>query len=230
MTLDEIKAEIRVNLGARTDLDSFLTTYINRAQLKLAKRHAFIDLQREQTGTLSAYDSDAKTGGTYTYPTRWHYFNLLLVIDGSASQEIQYKPPAEFNARYPYPHAAGIGKPLFYTDRNDYFELAPYPDSDYTIWASFQMTPTVLSTGGSSPDIHNADEAIIAFAMVESYKALQMEAERRYWEAIAERELRTAILSERRRPNWKRTFRGFRSARTTLPKDPSTYPWDYFKG
>ena len=192
LTLTELEAEIRANLGNRTDLDSRLPRILSLAQEVIMRAHPFSEMNSEETLTTVA---DTKTVNLPTNPREVYSVRL---IDNSNSRKLRYIPLRQWDRRAPYPEHYTTGRPSLYTLYNDKIELWRIPDAAYTIYCRCNLMPTEFSSDSDvASDLENKDDLLIAIATEYCFRSLGGDTERiMRWQSVATNGLRNAIKAD----------------------------------
>jgi len=188
LTLDEIKAEVRANLGGRTDIDSLLSTRINLAQKRIARKHDWEELERTKVDantatSIKSYDAATFVGETNNDLIR--DIHTIRLIDGSESRRLIRVTPATADEAIPYPENSSTGKPFWYIWYGNYFEMIRIPDDSYTCYVRWSRYPETLVNGASTSDLKNKDDAIIALTTSWCFSSLKMKEEAAHWYNIS---------------------------------------------
>lgn len=138
-TYSDLKSTIASYL-ARSDLTSQIPDFIRLAEVRLRR-----NLRIRQMLKL-AYTS--ATGGDSTVGLPTDFIEMRnLYLDTNPEQPLNYLSPSTFtrNART---HESG--KPNNYTILSDEIQLAPVPDTNYTVYMLYYAAPTFLSDSTST--------------------------------------------------------------------------------
>jgi len=173
----DLKTSVANYLG-RSDLTSVIPDFISFAELRLSR-----DLRTRQM-LKSATASTVSGDGKVALPT--DFLELRdLHIQGNPRIPLNYMSPAMFtrDAR-----ADESGKPVFYTILSTEIELAPTPDTAYTLEILYYAKPTVLSnTTASNVFLANYPDALSYASLLEAEPYLINDARSQTWAALYDR-------------------------------------------
>ena len=173
----DLKTSVANYLG-RSDLTSVIPDFISFAELRLSR-----DLRTRQM-LKSATASTVSGDGKVALPT--DFLELRdLHIQGNPRIPLNYMSPAMFtrDAR-----ADESGKPVFYTILSTEIELAPTPDTAYTLEILYYAKPTVLSnTTASNVFLANYPDALLYASLLEAEPYLINDARSQTWAALYDR-------------------------------------------
>ena len=117
-----------------------------------------------------------------------------LFVQGSPRQVLSYMAPSAFSRNS---RADETGKPQFYTLRANEIELAPYPDTAYTLEMLYYAKPDVLSNSNSSNVfMANTPDALLYASLLEAEPYLMNDARTQVWSALYEKALLTITDSD----------------------------------
>jgi hypothetical protein len=107
------------------------------------------------------------TGGDNTVGLPADFLELRdIYIDSRPRFTLSYLSPSAFSRDA---RAAESGRPNFYTLRSNEFELAPIPDTTYTLVMLYYAKPNILSDSNTSNVfLANAPDALLYGALVEA--------------------------------------------------------------
>jgi hypothetical protein len=107
------------------------------------------------------------TGGDNTVGLPADFLELRdIYIDSRPRFTLSYLSPSAFSRDA---RAAESGRPNFYTLRSNEFELAPIPDTTYTLVMLYYAKPDILSDSNTSNVfLANAPDALLYGALVEA--------------------------------------------------------------
>jgi hypothetical protein len=111
-----------------------------------------------------------------------------LHIQGNPRYPITYMSPSLFTRDAP---ADESGKPIYYTILATEFELAPKPDTAYTLEILYYAKPTVLSTGNASNVfLANYPDALLYASLLEAEPYLINDARSQTWATLYDRAIK----------------------------------------
>lgn len=171
------------NYLARSDLTTQIPDFIRLAEIRLQR-----DLRTRQmlvvaTATTTGNDS------TVGLPTDFLEMRDIHV-NTTPVTTITYLSP---NAFYAGARTTDIGKPVNYTVLGAEIQLAPVPDTTYTLQMLYYAKPTALSDSNSSNVfLANYPDALLYAALGEAEPYLMNDARLQTWAALYDRSI-TAI-------------------------------------
>lgn len=168
------------NYLARSDLTTQIPDFIRLAEIRLQR-----DLRTRQmlvVATASTTGNDSTVG----LPTDFLEMRDIHVNTTPAST-ISYLSP---NAFYAGARTTDIGKPINYTVLGAEIQLAPIPDTTYTLQMLYYAKPTALSDSNSSNVfLANYPDALLYAALGEAEPYLMNDARLQTWAALYERSI-----------------------------------------
>jgi hypothetical protein len=191
LTLTEMIAEVRSNVGRLTDTTVITDTRITR-WLNDAQRH----IVREIVGLVGRDVKDITSlpcaVGVYEYviaffdPAIAHLLSVYYYDSTSGSTEsaiLDYLTLDEFDTRFPRPERVERGKPRIWTRRGNKIEIMPIPSSsysegsgksvnlrlDYTGYATDMTTASDIS---ELSVMENADEGLLYYATAKAWEKI----------------------------------------------------------
>lgn len=178
----ELKTTI-ANYLARSDLTTQIPDFIRLAEIRLQR-----DLRTRQmlvVATASTTGNDSTVG----LPTDFLEMRDIH-INTTPATTITYLSP---NAFYAGARTTDIGKPVNYTVLGAEIQLAPIPDTTYTLQMLYYAKPTALSDSNSSNVfLANYPDALLYAALGEAEPYLMNDARLQTWAALYDRAI-TAI-------------------------------------
>lgn len=172
---------------ARTDLTSQITDFIRFAELRLRRELRIRQMLKSVTTTTTSGDS------TVELPSDFLEIRDFIVSTNPA-QPLTYSSPSAFsrNAR-----TTESGKPLDYTILASEFQLAPIPDSAYTVKLLYYAAPTFLSDSNTSNAfMANAPDALLYASLLEAEPFLMNDARINTWGTMYDRAISTLTKSD----------------------------------
>ena len=162
LTLDNMKDEVRSNLGERGDMESRLTRFINLAQTRIARARNWEELKFLKTAdTVYNNDDDDKY---ISAPANLRKINSLRLIDGTQSRKLEQKTARAFDREIPRPLTDSRDRPRIYIRWGTTLELYPVPDAAYTLVMRGTVWPTDLSADADLSLLDRKDDLIMALA------------------------------------------------------------------
>jgi hypothetical protein len=160
------------NYLGRSDLSSVIPDFISLAEIRLARQLRL--RQMLTTATLST------TGGTSTINLPADFLSVRdIYIDQNPRQSLSYLSPSSFtkNAR-----ATESGLPVFYTQKGSELELAPIPDTNYSVILLYYAKPAVLSDSNTTNAFMTVcPDALLYGSLVEAEPYLMNDARLTIW-------------------------------------------------
>jgi len=191
LTGAQMEAEIKANLGNRSDLDSRLYTFLNFAQEQIARAPVWRELEVLETGTTTADQP------YISLTTRFRDIYSIRLLDGSNSRKLEYVPLRLWDRRIPRPESYTTGRPSFYTFFSDKVRLWKVPDSAYSYEIRYIKYPTAFTAASSSTsDLEGKDDIIIALATSWAFRTLGEQDDADRWGRIGGFALKQAIEAE----------------------------------
>jgi hypothetical protein len=172
---------------ARTDLTSQITDFIRFAELRLRRELRIRQMLKSVTTTTTSGDS------TVELPSDFLEIRDFIVSTNPV-QPLTYSSPSAFsrNAR-----TTESGKPLDYTILASEFQLAPIPDSAYTVKLLYYSAPEFLSdTNSSNAFMANAPDALLYASLLEAEPFLMNDARINTWGTMYDRAISTLTKSD----------------------------------
>lgn len=172
---------------ARTDLTSQITDFIRFAELRLRRELRIRQMLKSVTTTTTSGDS------TVELPSDFLEIRDFIVSTNPV-QPLTYSSPSAFsrNAR-----TTESGKPLDYTILASEFQLAPIPDSAYTVKLLYYSAPEFLSdTNSSNVFMANAPDALLYASLLEAEPFLMNDARINTWGTMYDRAISTLTKSD----------------------------------
>jgi hypothetical protein len=153
-----LKTSVANYLG-RSDLTAQIPDFITLAEYRLQRNLRI--RQMLKTATAST------TGGDNTVGLPSDFLELRdIYIDARPRFTLSYLSPSAFSRDA---RAAESGRPNFYTIRAAEFELAPIPDSNYSLVMLYFAKPDLLSdSNASNVFLANAPDALLYGALLEA--------------------------------------------------------------
>ena len=171
LNYSDLKTTVANYLG-RSDLTAQIPTFITLAETRLSRQ-----LRLRQ---MLKVVSTQTTGGDGTVGLPTDFLTVRdFYVDLNPRQPLTYLSPSAFT-RDARPHESG--KPIFYTQRGLEFELAPKPDTAYSIVLLYYAKPAVLSDSNqSNVFMANCPDALLYGALLEAEPYLMNDARLPVW-------------------------------------------------
>lgn len=175
--LDNAAKNGALTLQSGTLLSTRITTYVNRAQLWIARRADLL----QATATSSTVTSQQ----SYSFPSGFRNIYTLKLEDGLNSRKVQCILPWQFDGKIPLPSAMTTQRSWFYVPYKDTgtFELFPIPDGVYTLRLRYSYYPSDFTSSTATSQYTNCDDALIAYATSMVFSWLQELKDAATWKA-----------------------------------------------
>jgi len=191
----EFKAELKLQLGQRTDLDSlsgvdYIGQWVNRAYLTLTTKNKIAGVSRRfYFPELETSTASTTTDGDSTINVPSDCMVIRHIWDSTNDKKLRN---ISFDKYLSYPGRADTTKenePTQWVRNEDYIYLYPTPDDSYTLYIYYRKRPTVMSDDNDTTDIGAEwDEAILQLAVIQSLRRLkqydQAKNEENAWEDL----------------------------------------------
>jgi len=176
----DLKTSVANYLG-RSDLTAVIPDFISFAELRLSR-----DLRTRQmlkTATAATVSGDGKVA----LPT--DFLELRdLHVQGDPRVPLTYMSPSTFTRDA---FADESGKPIYYSILATELELAPMPDTAYTLEILYYAKPTVLSnTTASNVFLANYPDALLYASLLEAEPYLINDARTQTWATLYDRAIK----------------------------------------
>lgn len=185
-TYAELKTAV-ANYLARTDLTDQISDFIRFAELRLRRELRIRQMLKSVTTTTTSGDS------TVELPSDFLEIRDF-VMNTNPIQPLTYSSPSLFNRNT---RATQGGRPTDYTILASEFQLAPVPDSTYTLQLLYYAAPSFLSdTNTSNVFSSNAPDALLYASLLEAEPYLMNDARINTWGSMFDRAIRTLSTSD----------------------------------
>jgi hypothetical protein len=182
----ELKTTIAGYL-ARTDLTTQIPDFIRLAELRLRRDLRIRQMLKSVTTATVASDS------TVELPSDFLEVRDFVVV-GNPVRPLNYYSPSAFNRNT---RTWEIGKPLDYTVLANDFQLAPIPDTVYTLKMFYFAAPVFLSDSNSSNAfLANTPDALLYGALLEAAPYLMDDARINTWGTMFDRAMASITRSD----------------------------------
>jgi hypothetical protein len=175
------------NYLARSDLTAQIPDFIRLSELRLRRDLRIRQMLKSVTTATVASDS------TVELPSDFLEVRDLVIV-GNPPQPLNYFSPSAFtrNAR-----SWESGKPLDYTVLANDFQLAPIPDTVYTVKMLYFAAPTFLSDSNTSNVfLANTPDVLLYGALLEAEPYLMNDARINTWGSMFDRALSSITRSD----------------------------------
>lgn len=163
----DLKNEVRSFLGERSDLDSRLGTFLNLAQVRIARAFTFPEFHR--LTTLNGLFNGDGGDRLVTLPSKIRSIRSFSIDDAAISRKLEYKSPREFDRLFDGYESRGRSKPVIYTRWAETAELYPLPDQLYTYTLRWVIWPTEMTVDATPSELVEKDELLIYLATSIAY-------------------------------------------------------------
>lgn len=166
------------NYLARSDLTSIIPDFIRLAETRL---------QREiRSRQMLVVATAATTGGDSTVGLPTDFLEMRDIhLNTTPVTTLRYKAPNSF---YADSRVTEGGKPVDYTILGSEMQLAPIPDTSYTLQMLYYSKPTVLGdTNSSNVFLANYPDALLYASLAEAEPYLMNDARIQTWAALYDR-------------------------------------------
>jgi len=180
----ELKTTV-ANYLARSDLTSVIPDFIRLAEERLRR-----DLRTRQMLIVA---TALTTGGDGTVGLPTDFLEMRDIhLNTNPVTTLRYKAPNSF---YAESRVTESGKPVDYTILGAEMQLAPVPDTAYTLQMLYYGKPLLLSdTNSSNIFLANCPDALLYAALAEAEPYLMNDARVQTWAALYDRAV-TAITN-----------------------------------
>lgn len=172
---------------ARTDLTTQIPDFIRLAETRLRRDLRIRQMLKSVTTATVAGDE------TVELPSDFLEVRDFVVV-GNPVQPLNYYSPSAFNRNT---RSWESGKPLDYTVLANDFQLAPIPDSNYTVKMFYFASPAFLSdTNTSNAFLANTPDALLYGALLEAAPYLMDDARINTWGTMFDRAMASITRSD----------------------------------
>jgi hypothetical protein len=172
---------------ARSDLTAQIPDFIRLSELRLRRDLRIRQMLKSVTTATVAADN------TVELPSDFLEVRDLFIV-GNPVQPLTYYSPSAFNRNA---RTWEIGKPRDYTVLANDFQLAPVPDTVYTVQMLYFAAPTFLSnTNTSNVFLANTPDALLYGALLEAEPYLMNDARLNTWGSMFDRAMSSITRSD----------------------------------
>lgn len=208
--LDNLGRSANLTLRSGTALSSRVDTWLNWAQVYVARQHDFL-FKTATTSTVADQDC-------YTFPPEHNAIYTIRLEDGLQSVKLTLVMPWDFDRVVAKGDELPAGRPYYYIPfkESGHFDLFPVPDAVYSMRIRYSYSPTVLSSDSQTSDFTDLDDVLVYYATSEGFKWLQELKDAAFWSARCREALEDAIANVSETfPDWQPISRGF----STFPQE-----------
>lgn len=175
------------NYLARSDLTAIIPDFIRLAENRLSR-----DLRIRQMLTVATATT---TGGDSTVGIPTDFLEMRDIhLDTNPVVSLTYMAPNNF---YSKARTKESGKPVNYTVLASEIQLAPVPDSNYTLQMLYYVKPTALSdTNSTNTWLTYCTDALLYAALAEAEPYLMNDARLQTWGALYERAINSISTAD----------------------------------
>ena len=170
----DLKQAVANYLG-RSDLSSVIPDFVTLAEIRLARQLRLRQMLKTVTSST--------TGGDNTVGLPSDFLSVRdFYIDQNPRRSLSYLSPSAFtrDAR-----AAESGLPNFYTQKGSEFELAPIPDTNYSLVLLYYAKPAALSDSNPSNEfMANCPDALLYGTLLEAEPYLMNDVRLQVWSQL----------------------------------------------
>lgn len=221
MNREELRDEVRSNIRRSTSsiADTRINTWLDWSQQRIADIHTWEEMRKVYTTPTVA---DTKR---YPFPTRMKDIFSLTLQDGDNSRKLIYVPSRLMDRIKPRPETLTTGRPKWYVDYGDRFELVTIPDAVYSLKMRCSIYPIAFASDTASSVLVNKDRLIVIAGTIEGYKAIKEGDYVKEWVGYYGTALQEALNSDHSAVDWQPVARGFTGSGESYPtneywKDP----------
>jgi hypothetical protein len=183
-------AELQTTIAgylARSDLTTQIPDFIRLAETRLRR-----DLRIRQMLTSTTLTC---TSGTATVNIPSNFLQVSdFVVAGNPVQPLSYESPALFSRNS---RTMDAGKPKTYTVLSSTFQLAPIPDSGYSLTLIYSAAPDFLSTSNTSNTFLTVCPDLLLYAsLLEAEPYLMNDARINTWGTMFDRAINGLTASD----------------------------------
>jgi hypothetical protein len=185
-TYAELKTAV-ANYLARTDLTDQIADFIRFAELRLRREVRIRQILKSTTISTES--------GTSTVNIPSDFLEVRdFIVNTNPVQPLTYSSPSTFSRNS---RTTESGKPLDYTILATQFQLAPIPDSVYSLKLLHYFTPTYLSDSNTSNEfLVNVPDLLLYATLLEAEPYLMNDARVSTWGAMYEKGLAALTKSD----------------------------------
>lgn len=182
----ELKTTV-ANYLARSDLTSIIPDFIRLAETRLQR-----DIRTRQMLIVATAET---TGGDSTVGLPTDFLEMRDIhLNTNPVFTLRYKAPNSF---YETSRTTESGRPVDYTILGSEMQLAPTPDTSYTLQMLYYGKPTVLSdTNSSNVFLANYPDALLYASLAEAEPYLMNDARIQTWASLYDRAISSINTSD----------------------------------
>ncbi len=203
MTITQLLAHVRANLGSATDLasDTRVIDWINWAVEDTASVRNWADMKRWVRNEMTTQE------GVHAYPLPIRTKDILTVkfYEGTSSTSPFYVEPDLFDKRFPDPQSRGNGTPAFYTWDEDGLKFSQaFSDTGIAVHLHLALWPELFTSGEEDMlcPLSRLEPAIVALATAYGFDTRSEPEKCMYWTRNWWKSVRRRAHAERTRSDW----------------------------
>lgn len=202
LILSDLKDEMRHSLGNRTDLDARLTRILNLAQMRIARKHRWEELENLYTNT-TAFTSTPASDKYLAMPSNLRDVYSIRLLDGANSRKLVRVPNRSWDKRIPIPEYFSTGRPALYTLRRNIMEFWKVPDAVYDLEVFAITWPTPFSDASPSAlsDLDQKDDMLICLGLSWTFMTLREPEDAKKWWVIYANMMNDSVDEEIEKPD-----------------------------
>lgn len=179
--------ETVANYLARTDLTVQIPDFIQLAEFRLRRDLRLRQMLKVSTTTSAANDSTVELPSDFLEMRDLH-------LNTNPVSVLKYESP---NIFYRNSNSTITGRPNTYTVLAQEFQLAPIPDTDYTLQMLYYAAPPYLSsTNPSNIFLANCPDLLLYGSLAEAAPYLMDDARLQVWANLYDRGLNSLTISD----------------------------------
>lgn len=185
-TYTELKATVASYL-ARTDLTNQIPDFIKLAELRLRRELRLRNMLKVSTTTAAANSSTVELPSDFLEMRDLHFNTNPIAV-------LKYQSP---NIFYRNSDTTVSGRPNTYTVLAQDFQLAPIPDTDYTLQMLYYAAPAYLSdTNATNAFLETCPDLLLYGSLAEAAPYLMDDARIQTWASLYDRGLGALTISD----------------------------------
>lgn len=172
---------------ARTDLTAMIPAFIQLAETRLRRDLRLRQMLKVSTTTSVANDSTVELPSDFLEMRDLHFNTDPITV-------LKYESP---NVFYRNSSSTITGRPKTYTVLAQEFQLAPIPDTNYTLQMLYYATPLYLSeSNASNTFLANCPDLLLYGALAEAAPYLMDDVRLQTWANLYDRGLSSLTVSD----------------------------------
>lgn len=158
----------------RTDISNQVTTFIQIAENKLARKLRILSMESTVNDTIS--------NNIITLPSDYREMKLFFVNSSSASSNLTRLPSITLYARYPRSGYSGI--PQYFSREGYQVSFGPIPDSNYSVtYVYFKKVNALSSSNLTNWFTDNAPELLLYGSLLEAEPYIKNDERIQIWKS-----------------------------------------------